>query len=123
MASILIVDDSKFFAKILSDKLKLANHDTVATAFNFEQARQLYLQHRPDVVIMDIILPKQNGIVGIEKLMEMDENAKIIAFSSMNLNPISEQALLKGAIAFIPKNIKLENTFADLVETIEIATR
>lgn len=97
---VLICDDLASIRKILSNILEKQNFQ-IFEAENGKQAVEYYMDISPDVVFMDIDMPEMNGIEALEKIKEIDANAKIIMCSSM----ISQRdiALQKGALDFISK--------------------
>ena len=85
MASVIIVDDAIFMRKMLSDILKKDGHKIVAEAKNAKEAIELYQKHKPDLVTMDIIMPKVGGLDGIDavrEIMKGDGSARILMVSA-----------------------------------------
>jgi len=76
----------------------------IAEAEDGEQAYLKYKQFHPDLVVMDISLPKQGGIQTIARIKQFDPSAKILVFS-MHQNPnFAIQATQAGALGYITKS-------------------
>lgn len=80
MARILLIEDNLDFRAVLSIALGQMGHE-IAEASEGERGLELYSQKRFDVVITDLIMPGQEGIETITRLVKVDPTAKIIAMS------------------------------------------
>jgi two-component system chemotaxis response regulator CheY len=106
MANILIVDDSKFMRKMLSDILTEGGHHIVGEAENAKEATELYKIIKPDLVTLDIIMPEVEGIDAISALKEMihvNSNARVVMVSAMGQEQVVEECMQAGAKDFIVK--------------------
>ena len=120
MANIMIVDDSKFARKILSDVLVEEGHQIVGEAENAEGAVELYQRLKPDLVTMDIIMPEIEGTDTISALKEMvkkDPKAKVVMVSAMGQQDVVEECIQAGARDFIVKPFQPSN-IAGVVESV-----
>ncbi|MEX0863087.1 response regulator [Nitrosopumilus sp.] len=81
MISCIIVDDDYNITKVLSDILELMGLEILAIGHD-GKAVNLYEIHRPDILFTDIMMPKYDGFYGIEKIKEIDSNAKIVAITA-----------------------------------------
>lgn len=116
MARILVVDDSKFMRLILKNYLEKDNaHQVVGEAEDGHAAIARYSELRPDLVTMDIIMPVESGLNAVQKIIEIDANAKIIMVSAMGQEKIVEDALKFGAKSFVTKPLKPE----ELLESVK----
>jgi len=100
---VLVCDDSILMRKLVTDALSETGWETVAEATNGEEAFQLYQQHRPDAVTMDIVMPGADGIYGLEKIIGIDPAAKVVVISALNQTHKISEAIRKGAQDFIAK--------------------
>ncbi|WAM35736.1 response regulator [Caldicellulosiruptor acetigenus] len=105
----LIVDDSPMWRKVIrrfiEEKLK---GKVVAEAEDGLEAVELYKRFKPDVVTMDIEMPKLDGIRAMEEILKVDKNVKVIVISSKGEEDVVRKALLKGARDFIVKDLETE---------------
>ena len=61
MARVMIVDDAEFMRMVIKDTLLKHGHEVVAEMDDEEEALQTYLDVKPDIVLMDIIMPDMDG--------------------------------------------------------------
>ena len=99
----LIADDSEFARKIMVSVIKMAGGCVVAEASNGNEAVDLYSRVRPDIVLLDITMPVQDGVETLRKIVEQDKNAKVIIVSSIGHKEMVWKALCLGAKSFVTK--------------------
>jgi two-component system, chemotaxis family, chemotaxis protein CheY len=102
---VLIVDDSVFVAKQLSQILTSEGYDVVATSGDGQAGLDTYKELYPnlDLVTMDITMPKMDGITALEKIIEFDKNARVIMISALGKQDLVKKALIMGARNYIVK--------------------
>lgn len=103
MAKILVVDDSLFIRKILTDIIKKSGHTVVGQACDGNEALEQYVKLKPDLVIMDITMPNVTGLEGLKMIKIVDDKAKVIMCSAMGQKSIIKEAISEGALDFIIK--------------------
>jgi two-component system chemotaxis response regulator CheY len=112
MANILIVDDSIFMRKMLSDILVKEGHQIVGEAENAREAIELYKKIKPDLVTLDIIMPEVEGLDAISSLKAMIKvkaQAKVVMVSAMGQEDVVSECMEAGAKDFIVKPFKPSN--------------
>ncbi len=110
MGKILIIDDEENIRHVFKRALEKANHDVIV-AENGRIGEYLYIQQSPDVIILDILMPEQEGIETILRLVAYDQNVKIIAISGGglgNVNNYLDNALKFGATFALEKPIDIK---------------
>ncbi len=104
ISKILIVDDAMFIRRRLKSIVeKIDSTKVVGEASNGEEAVSLYKDLKPDLVTLDLVMPKFNGIQAIEEIMKFDKKAKIVVVSAMGQQSSIIEAMGKGAKEFIKK--------------------
>ena len=106
MVRILIVDDALFMRRMLTDILKRENIEICGEAENGKEAIEKYKELRPDLVTMDIVMPKIeeiDGIAAVKEIMKIDSQAKIIMVSAMGQHSLVVEAIQAGAKDFVTK--------------------
>jgi two-component system, chemotaxis family, protein-glutamate methylesterase/glutaminase len=122
---VLIVDDSMVFRETLSRGISSdPGIEVVATATDPFDARDKILQFEPDVITMDVEMPKMNGIEFLKRLMPQHP-VPVIVVSSTNMNIFD--ALNAGAIDFVAKPdtssfVNLDGLINELIVKIKIAS-
>lgn len=100
---ILITDDTAFMRMTLRKVLESNGYEVVGEAENGLDAIEKYKELKPDIVTMDITMPKMDGITAIKEIMKIDPNARIIVCSAMGQKPMVIEALNAGAKDFLVK--------------------
>lgn len=105
MKTLLVVDDSEIIRNRIGRGVDSGRQGfrVVATAANGQEAIDLYKQHRPDVVTMDLTMPKIDGLGAISAITDWDENATILVISALSDKATGIRALELGACGFICK--------------------
>lgn len=101
---VLIADDHALVRE--SVKAILANEgdiEIVATAGDGQEAVELFKTHHPDVVVMDISMPKMDGIHATELISQQEKSAGIIILSMHVNGALVQQALRMGARGYVLK--------------------
>lgn len=106
---IMIVDDALFMRNMLKDIFTRAGFEVVAEAENGESALALYLENRPDLVTMDIVMPKKSGIEALQEIMASDPQANVVMVSALGQDSLVIEAVEAGAKDFIVKPFKEAN--------------
>lgn len=117
---VLVVDDSSFFRRRVSEIINASPAlEVIATANNGQEAIDMVIKHKPDVVTMDIEMPVMNGITAVQKIMASTP-VPILMFSSLTHQGASAtlDALEAGACDFLPK--KFEDIARDKEEAITL---
>ncbi len=83
MKKILIVDDDEIIVELLTVVLEDAGYATVS-AFDGAEVMSKIREHRPDLLLIDLVMPKQEGIETIRQVRKANEDLPIIAMSSFN---------------------------------------
>jgi len=109
MPKVLVVDDTLFMRTALSKMLQEWGFEVVAQAANGREAVNMYKEHSPDLVTMDVTMPVMSGIEALKLIMQDDPEAKIIMITALGQQRIIVDALENGAKDFITKPFQPEN--------------
>lgn len=115
---ILIVDDSAFMRFMLQKILTDAGFDVVGEGTDGSEGAELYQTLRPNVVTMDITMPILSGLEGLNRILRIDPEARVIMISAMGQKSTVLKALQSGALGFIVKpfdKVKVIDTVRDVL--------
>lgn len=116
---ILIGDDSILARKQMKDIIKSAGTPTFIEANDGQDAIDKYKENHPDLVFLDIVMPKKDGNAAIREIMEFDSNAFIIVASSVGTQSQLKCALESGARDFVQKPLDKDQIFNILKNFLE----
>ncbi len=122
---VLVVDDSPFFQELLKKGLNSDPEiEVIASAADPYEARDLIIKHNPDVMTLDVNMPKMNGIEFLKKLMPQKPMRVVVVSSVDN---IVLDALKAGAVEFVakpsePDKTKIIEFMNQLKEKVHIAS-
>jgi DNA-binding NarL/FixJ family response regulator len=112
---ILIVDDHNIVRQGLAALLKtVPGFEVAAEASDGEQAVELFRKHKPDVTLMDLRLPKLNGVEAITRIREGVPGARIVVLTTFDGDEDIYRALQAGAKGYLLKGMDL----AELTDAI-----
>ena len=103
MQRILIADDATFMREILREIVEPLGYEVVAEAASGLEAVELFALYQPDVMILDLVMPKGSGIDATRMVMNRFPAAKIVVASALGQQTLVADALKAGALNFIAK--------------------
>lgn len=119
---IMLVDDAAFMRKLLREILKKKGYEVIGEAENGKVAIKKYLEIKPYVVIMDIMMPEMDGITATKYIRRLNPGAKIIVSSLPSSDAVDEvvEAIQSGAIDYILKPFVDDRVFETVAKVIEL---
>lgn len=102
-----IADDEAFIRQVLLKMLERLGVDVVGVAENGRDAVELFKQHRPDLVILDIAMPEMDGLEAMKSVLEIDPEAKVLMCTSFSSKQYVVQAVKLGAKGYLNKPFDL----------------
>ena len=102
-ARVLVVDDAIFMRKMISDILEGNGMEVVGEADTGALAVEKYKELKPDLVMMDIIMPEMNGIDAVRQIVASDSQARIIMCSALGQQALVQDSMTAGAKDFLIK--------------------
>ena len=104
MAKIMVVDDSLFMRDHLSNLLAKNGYQPIM-AENGEQAVQTYRRDQPDAVLMDITMPRKDGLQALTEIRAYDSCARVIVLTALDQELAVTRAIRLGAKDFLIKPV------------------
>ena len=117
---VLVVDDSMFVAKQLTQILTSAGFEVVGTAGNGEEAVERYKELHPnvDLVTMDITMPKMDGVTALQQIIDFDKEARVVMISALGKNDLVKNSLIIGAKNYIVKPLDRAKVLERIVSSL-----
>ncbi len=113
---VVIADDAVFFRTALKEILSSGGFEVVAEATNGEEAVAFTKNNRPDIVILDIVMPEKDGLQVAKEIAQLKLGTKIVMCSSMGYEKVVKKAVKSGACAFIVKPFEKDTVLKTLNE-------
>jgi two-component system chemotaxis response regulator CheY len=115
----MIVDDSNIMRRRIERSNQMDELELVGTAGNGLEAVELFKRTDPDVVTMDLTMPKMDGIECISQLVALKPSVRILVISALADKATAVEAMEKGANGFLNKPFtdrQLNEAIADLLK-------
>lgn len=109
--TVMICDDSIFVRKKLKDYISSLGVKAVYEVCDGQEAVDKYMDYKPDVAFMDIVMPRKTGIEAVTEIIQMDPRAKVVMASSVGTQNHLKEALSAGAYEFLQKPISNEQIY------------
>jgi two-component system chemotaxis response regulator CheY len=117
MARVLIVDDSPVTRQVLKTLMEAAGHDVVGTADNGRDGLECSQSLKPDLMLLDMLLPQLDGIEVLQRLKEAAYRPKVVMLSSVSAVERIKAARAAGADFYLLKPFENDK----VVETVKKA--
>ena len=114
MARIMITDDSDAIRMVLKDILEIGHHELVAEAVNGVEAIEKFNEKKPDMMLLDMAMPKKDGISALKEILATNPSAKIIMITASDNVKTMTDCIEAGALAYLLKPFNFE----DVLKTI-----
>ncbi len=106
---IMIVDDHRAVHQALAEMIGFVqDFELIAQASNGKEAVELCRNYKPDVVLMDVVMPMMDGVEATNHILKMSPETKVIALSSFQDNDSVTAMLKNGASGYILKNASID---------------
>ncbi len=118
-ARVLIADDASFMRQMIREIIEPEGYEVVGEATDGVEAVEQYESLHPDIVTMDIVMPKRSGIDAVKGIIERSPGAAIVMCSALGQETLVMEALQAGAKDFIVKPFKPESVLSTLKKVTE----
>lgn len=104
--SVLIADDFPLIRNALVDAIgRDPDINVVAVAANGAEAVDLAVQHKPDVVLMDVHMPEMSGLVALERIREQAPESRVLMLTATEKADVFLEAISSGAAGYLNKRV------------------
>lgn len=118
MSRIMIADDSDAIRLVLKDIIEIGHHEFVAEATNGAEAVEKFNETKPDMLLLDMAMPKKDGLTALKEILATNPNAKIIMITaSDNVNTMNE-CINAGALAYLLKPFNFEEVLKTITKKL-----
>jgi two-component system chemotaxis response regulator CheY len=117
-ATELLCDDALFMRTLLRGILNAGGYEIAGEAGTGRAAVEQFVEHRPDIVLMDMVMPEMSGLDAVRAIRDIDKTARIVMCSAMGQQELIDQAIEAGACGFISKpfsTVRVLEVLADAV--------
>lgn len=112
---IMIVDDNLLTRSMIKDLLTEMGHQVPAEADNGNEAVKFYKEVRPELTLLDMIMPGKSGLETLREIREFDPAARVVMVTAVQQDSMSQQLLDAGAAAVLHKPFM----YAELEEVLK----
>ena len=103
MLKVLIVDDSKIIQRVLAAQLVAMGHSVVGCGNDGEEGVAMFAELRPELTMLDITMPNQDGRECLDKILKLDPAARVVMCSALKSQTVVDGCLKSGALGFVEK--------------------
>ncbi len=114
MAKVLLADDLAFIKMVQQEVLKDNGFEVVGDAVDGVDCVEKYKKLRPDIVIMDITMPRMDGLNALRAILSQDKKARVVICSALGQQKLIIEAIKAGAKDFIVKPFQPERLLSAL---------
>ena len=100
---VMTVDDSAAILTIIADYLEDSEFEVVAAERDGTMAVERFAQERPDIVLLDLIMPGQTGVETLGRILAIDPDAFVVIVFSLGTEDAVHECLTSGARSFLQK--------------------
>lgn len=115
MKTILLVDDSAYMRRTLKNLLSSEPDRRFLEAADGQAAVDVFTTAKPDLVLLDILMPRKSGLDALREIRVLDPEATVLMVSAIGQEVIMQEALEAGAAGFIVKPFQPQQV-ADAVD-------
>jgi NarL family two-component system response regulator LiaR len=105
---VVVVDDDPLARRMLRDVLQGAGVTVIAEAGGGREAVELSVYYKPDVVVMDLVMPGMDGVAATREIVDKAPEVKVVMLTSSDSEEVGLTTLRVGASGFLSKSVGLE---------------
>ena len=115
----MIADDSDAIRMVLKDVLEIEHHELVAQATNGIEAVVNFNATKPDLLLLDLAMPKKDGLDALKEIMAANPNAKIVMITASDNLKTMQECLAAGALAYILKPFDFDEVLKIIAKALD----
>jgi two-component system chemotaxis response regulator CheY len=118
---VLIADDAAFMREMLRDILTQSGFEVCAEAADGNEAVACFEEHDPDLVTLDIVMPRKSGLDALRDIISRDPEACVVMCSALGQEALVMEALESGAKDFVVKPFKADHVIEVIQKALDKA--
>ena len=105
---VIVVDDDPLARRMLRDVLQKAGITVIAEAGNGREAIELSVYYKPDVVVMDLVMPGMDGVAATRQIVDQAPDVRVVMLTSSDSEEVGLMTLRAGASGFLCKSVGVD---------------
>ena len=122
MAKVLIADDSPSIRILLKDILEMGNHEIIGEAVDGAETIEKFAELNPDVLLLDLAMPKKDGLNVLKELHPKNPKMKVIVITANGSNQVYQECMKYGAMGYIDKPFEIKEVLDQIAEVTNLIT-
>ena len=117
---VLIVDDSRDLRDLLGIKVEMwGGYRVVGLAADGEEAVDLAKQHQPDLVLLDLAMPKMDGLQALPLILDAVPGVRVVVLSGFDRASMADRAMEAGAHRYVEKGLSTRELSTVVAEVLD----
>jgi len=116
---VLVADDASFMREMIREIIEPEGFEVVGQASDGVEAVEAFERLRPDLVTMDIVMPRRSGIDAVQEIRSIDPTARVVMCSALGQETLVMEALAAGATDFVVKPFRPDAVLSTLRKVLE----
>jgi DNA-binding NarL/FixJ family response regulator len=105
---VVIADDDAFARRLIKRALQARGMTVVAEAEDGREAVEFALIHRPDVVVLDVVMPGLDAVLATQRILNAEPDQLVVVLTGAGEDELGLHALRAGAVGLVPKDADLD---------------
>ncbi len=124
LPTVVVIDDAPDVRALVRTRLRLSRRlEVVDEGSTGHDAVRLALEHRPDLMLLDVSMPELDGLQALPDIVRASPGTRVVLFSGFDERGLAERGLELGAAAFIEKSGSVDRLVADLLAVLRTGRR
>ena len=114
----MVADDSDAIRQVIRDILTIGEHQIVAEAIDGYEAVEKFNETIPDLLLLDLAMPKKDGLTVVKEIMANHPDAKIILITASDNQAVIKECIKAGALSSISKPFDFDNVLKIISDAV-----
>ena len=111
--TVIVIEDDESMLEIFEEWIKMAGISVLAKGYDGKEAVELFEKHRPEIVILDLMMPGYDGFYAISGIRKIDPNAKILILTA-DVTEDTKQRLNQLDVSLMYKPYELDDVVKEI---------